>query len=181
MVWVYCLCMKLALFQTDLPPLLICDAVARYVLGLGTLKGGRVCSGMKPLSHLVLHKCYFFSFSWDSRACFALTHRNYFWSGWVIPVQSSEMVSERLWAGGGMFPAELSPGERREHLRMGTPYSFLFTFFLFTLAAETEEGDFPLFAVTGYLSNGTGSSKYTLYYHYVKYNPDVPLLQSPGL
>lgn len=101
MVWVYCSCVKLPLFQTDLPPLLIRDAVARYVLGLRKLKGGRVYSGMKPLSHLVLHKCYFFSFSWDSRVCFALTHRSYLWSGWVIAVQSSEMVLERLCAEGG--------------------------------------------------------------------------------
>ena len=107
-------------------PSSICDAVARYVLGLRKLKGGRIYSGMKPLSHLVLYKCYFFSFSRDSRVCFGLTHRSYFWSGWVIAVQSSETVLGRLWAGGGMFSAEFFPGERREHLGMGTPYSFLF-------------------------------------------------------
>lgn len=181
MVWVYCLCVKLALFQTDLPPLLICDAVARYVLGLGTLKGGRVCSGMKPLSHLVLHKCYFFSFSWDSRVCFALTHRNYFRSGWVIPVQSSEMVSERLWAGGGMFSAEFSPWREKGASQNGDTLQLSFHLLSLHSSCRNWGRGLPTLAVTGYLSNGTGSSKYTLYYHYVKYNPDVPLLQSPGL
>lgn len=158
MVWVYCSCVKLPLFQRDLPPLLKCDAVARYGLGLRKIKGGKVYSGMKPLSHLALHKCCFFSFSWDSGACFALTRRSYFWSGWVIAVQSSEMVLERLWAGGGMFSAEFSPGERREHLGIGTPYIFPPTCSPFTLASETEEGDFALLQWQD-SSNGTGSSK----------------------
>lgn len=118
-------------------PSLICDVVARYVLRLRKVKGGKVCSGMKPWPHSVLKKYYFFSFSSDSGMYLPL--RSYIWSGRVIAVQSSEMALERLWAGGGCFLQSCPQGRERSSGN-GDTSELSFQLSLFTLSAETKEG-----------------------------------------
>lgn len=137
-----------------LASLLMWDAVGRYVLGLRKLTKGFILAWSR--CHIWSYtSSVFLVFHETLGESFSLTDRSYFWSGWVIAVQSSEMD----WAGGCSL--QCSPMERDVSIwEWGHPTAFLSPSLAstFTLASETEEGDFPRLQWQGF-SSGTGSSK----------------------
>lgn len=74
-------------------------------------------------------------------------------------------------AGGEMFSAELSPGERKEQREWGHP-ELSFQSSLSSPWLQKPRKSLGTAAVTGNLPSGTGSSKQTLHHHCVRYNPE---------
>lgn len=155
------LCVELPLSPA---PSLVCGVVARCVLRLTKLKGGRVCSGTKPWPRLVLKKVLFFQFFmrlWGVLGSekLHLVRLSYFSKGKALG-----------WRG-DVFCRAVPRGPKGAE-GMGTPQSFPFSSLSSPCMHKPRKG-LATAAGTGNLPSGTGSSKQTLHYHCVRYNPDI--------